>query len=100
MLITFQSPAYADVMLFGEVAEKMLEIISKEFSDKGIITVENLPAAIASLKAAISAGIQLKVQRATESDDEEPVGIPQRALPLVDLFEASLTNRVPVVWGV
>lgn len=58
MLITFKSPASADVMMFGEVAEKMLEIIGKEPSGKGIITVENLPAAIARMKDAINADVQ------------------------------------------
>ncbi len=33
----------------------MLEIIGKEPSGKGVITVENLPAAIARLKDAINA---------------------------------------------
>ena len=100
MLITFKSPASADVMMFGEVAEKMLEIIGKEPSGKGIITVENLPAAIARLKDAINADVQSRGQETQDANGANSVSIAQRALPLVELFEWSLKQRVPVVWGV
>lgn len=100
MLITFKSPASADVMMFGEVAEKMLEIIGKEPSGKGIITVENLPAAIARLKDAINADDPSRGQATQGANSADSVSIAQRALPLVELFERSLMQEVPVVWGV
>ncbi|MCL4681172.1 MAG: DUF1840 family protein [Rhodocyclaceae bacterium] len=100
MLITFKSPASADVMMFGEVAEKMLEIIGKEPSGKGIITVENLPAAIARMKDAINADVQSRGQATQDANGADSVSIAQRALPLVELFERSLKQEVPVVWGV
>jgi hypothetical protein len=100
MLITFKSPASSDVTMFGEVAVKMLEIIGKEFTDKGIITVENLPAAIARLKGAISADIRIRCQAEPGNDGKDSVGIAQRAPPLVELLEWSLKQAVPVVWGV
>jgi hypothetical protein len=100
MLITFKSPASSDVMMFGDVAKQMMKIIGKEFSDQGIITVEDLPAAIAKLKAAISTDTQSGSQSEPNGDDEKSVGIAQRALPLVELLEWSLKQAVPVVWGV
>jgi hypothetical protein len=100
MLITFKSPASADVMMFGDVARNILEIIGKEYADKGIITVENLPAAIAKLKAAIIADIQIRSHATSNSVGEDSVGIAQRAPPLVELLEWSLKQEVPVVWGV
>lgn len=100
MLITFKSPASSDVMMFGEVAEKMLEIIGKEPSGKGIITVENLPAAIARLKDAIKADDLSRGQATQDTNGADSVSIAQRALPLVELFEWSLKQEVPVVWGV
>lgn len=100
MLITFKSPASADVMMFGEVAEKMLEIIGKEPSGKGIITVENLPAAIDKLKGAINADVQSRGQATQDANGGDSVSISQRAIPLIELFERSLKQEVPVVWGV
>ena len=55
MMITFQSQAAGDVMMFGDVAKQMLKIIGKEPADAGIVTVAQLPAAIAALKDAIAA---------------------------------------------
>lgn len=100
MLITFKSPASSDVMMFGEVAERMMRIIGKDPADKGIVTVENLPAAIAKLKAAVSADAQPGSQLAPGNDGKQSVGLTQRALPLIELFEWSLKQEVPVVWGV
>lgn len=100
MLITFKSSASSDVTMFGEVAEIMMEILGKDPSVKGIVTVENLPAAIAKLKAAISADIQVRDQGTPNASGDDSVSIAQRALPLVELFEWSLKQEVPVVWGV
>lgn len=99
MLITFKSPASSDVTMFGDVAKQMMKIIGKDISDKGIVTVEYLPAAISKLKAAISADIQIESQSEPNGDDGKSVGIVQRAPPLVELFEWSLKQKVPVVWG-
>lgn len=100
MLVTFKSSASSDVIMFGDVAVKMMEILGKDPSDKGIITVENLPDAIAKLKAAIGADVQIRGKAISDANGDDPVSIAQRALPLVELFEWSLKQGVPVVWGV
>lgn len=110
MIITFQSQAAGDVIMFGDVAHRMLEVMGKEVADKGIITVEQLPDAIARLRSAIA---EDKAQRAGKSEDELPqleraagggsrpfVSLAQRAVPLVELLELALKKHKPVVWGV
>ena len=110
MIITFQSQAAGDVIMFGDVAMRMMEIMGREASKKGIITVEQLPTAIARLKAAIALD---KAQRAGKSDDDLPstekaadgasrpfVSLTQRAVPLVEMLELSLKKNHAVVWGV
>ena len=105
MIVTFKSPASGDVIMFGDVAKRMMQIMGKDATDKGIITVEQLPDAIAGLKAAIAGD---KAQRTTAPDDEEPaakglsapVSLAQRAIPLLELLEWSLKKSKPVVWGV
>ena len=53
MLFVFKSDASADVIMFAEVARKLLAIVGKDPEDaKGIITVAQLPDAIARLNAA------------------------------------------------
>lgn len=113
MIVTFQSPASGDVIMFGDVAQRMMKIMGKEASDKGIVTVEQLPDAIARLKAAIEedkrqrAGLQEEDLPRTELDhsghaqsSRPHVTLTQRAVPLLELLEWSLKKQKPVVWGV
>lgn len=110
MIITFRSQAAGDVIMFGDVAKRMMEIMGKEPVDKGIVTVEQLPDAIARLKAAIAAD---KAGRAGKTDGDLPsteqaegggnrpfVSLTQRAVPLVEMLELSLKKGKAVVWGV
>lgn len=109
MLVTFKSAAAADVIMFGDVAKKLIEIMGKDPSDgKGIVTVEQIPEAMARLRSAIE---EDKARQATHNQEEEdaeqgktgmaaPVGLAQRAWPLLDMLEYSQQEAVPVVWGV
>ncbi|MBL8488309.1 MAG: DUF1840 family protein, partial [Rhodocyclaceae bacterium] len=53
-MFVFRSEAAPDIMMFGEVAKRLLELIGKEAGDRGVITVEQMPEAIARLRAAIA----------------------------------------------
>jgi len=110
MIVTFQSPASGDVIMFGDVAHRMMELMGKDPDPKGIVTVEQLPDAITRLRAAIEAD---KQRLAAMQDDERPqfevgeggvkrpfVSLAQRAAPLMELLEWSLKKKKPVVWGV
>lgn len=113
MIITFQSAAAGDVIMFGDVAQRMMKLMGKEPTDQGIVTVEQLPEAIARLKAAIEDD---KRQRIGVSEDDLPLTEPdpgkrvkssrpfvtltQRAVPLLELLEWALKKKKPVVWGV
>jgi hypothetical protein len=111
MLITFKSAAAADVLMFGDHGKAILKILGKDGDDpQGIVTVEQLPDAIARLRAAIAAD---KASRSQPTDAEEeaareagqsgmaaPVSLAQRAYPLLAMMEDSLKERTPVTWGV
>lgn len=114
MIITFKSAAAGDVIMFGDVAQRMMELMGKEPSEKGIVTVEQLPDAIARLKAAIA---EDKARMAALAEAERPLEEParnggngestrpfvslyQRAVPLLELLEWALKKQKPVLWGV
>lgn len=107
-MITFQSEASGDVMMFDEVAHRMMDIIGKEHTQRGVVTVEQLPECIARLKAAIAedrARARGRPDGEGDGDEEETgvaarVSLAQRALPLLELFERSLAREKPVLWGV
>lgn len=103
MLISFKSSGAGDVMMFGEVASRMLEVMGKDATAKrGVITVEQLPAAIEKLRAAATAD---KAQPVAVADDQNEttdatakVSFAQRAVPLIDLLSSALRDDEPVIW--
>lgn len=107
-MITFRSEVGPDIMMFDEVAQRMMELMGKEKTRQGVVTVEQLPDGIARLKAAATADRALHRGTAhaddSDGDDEgaaEPhVGFAQRAIPLIELLEISLARKVPVTWGI
>ena len=110
MLIIFKSPASGDVIMFEKNGKEMLGVLGKDPADaKGIVTVEQLPGAIAAVKAAIESdktrlAEQAREAAAPDEDDAKPSGggvsFFQRAVPLLELLERSLKDKVPVTWGV
>jgi len=108
-LVVFQSKAAGDVIMFGDVARRLMTVMGKDPEAKGIITVEQLPAAIERLETAIADD---KARNARMSDEERPqveggeggkrpyVSFAQRAAPLLDLLQWARRKEKPVVWGV
>lgn len=109
MLVVFKSAPSADLLYFGDVAKLMMELMGKEATDKGVITVEQLPDAIARLEAAVRGDRpqhreHLLADETKETDpdgNERPhVSLTRRALPLLEMLKEALKEKEPVVWGV
>jgi hypothetical protein len=110
MLVIFKSAACGDLLYFGDVAKAMMALMGKEVTDKGIVTVEQLPDAIARLAAAIAGDKPQHREHlladepkteTTENGGERPfVSLTRRALPLLEMLKVSLAEKEPVVWGV
>jgi len=106
MLITFKSPASNDVVMFRNNARELLGILGKHSDDlQGVVTVEQLPAALARVVAAIRSDKEHPRSPANLDSDADgaadaSVRLSQRALPMVDLLERSMKEEVPVTWGV
>lgn len=107
MLIIFKSSASGDVIMFEKNGKEMLSVLGKDPQDaKGIVTVEQLPEAITALQAAIEADKARGAEQANDEPADEaktPGGVVsffQRAVPLLELLERSLKDKVPVTWGV
>ena len=96
--------------MFGDVAQRLMKIMGKDVGAKGIVTVEQLPDAIARIEAAIAAD---KVQQANVAEEDRPVSetgargenrpfvtLTQRAVQLLELLRWSLKKKKPMMWGV
>jgi len=110
MLITFKSRADADVIMFGEVGRQILVVIGKDpLEPQGIVTVEQLPEALAALQAAVETDRQERKADAPEDEDEDAareralrapvISFAQRAVPLQTMLQHSLREKTPVIWS-
>ncbi len=102
MLVRFETPAYATIVMFGEVAIALLKLMGQSGTVPGALLAEDIPRALAQLKAAVAEHPQrpLNPQPGTQrsADAGEPVSLAQRALPLIGLLEAAARTGEHVIW--
>ena len=119
MLYKFKSRSTADLILLEPHGRRLLEIIGKEPSAIGIVTVAQIPAAVAALETAVqeeerriaAAREQAKAQiaaahaagddteEAQAKEDSEMVTLRQRAAPFIEMLRRSAEGGHDVVWG-
>lgn len=103
MIYEFKSRATGSVIMTEDIAEKLLKVIGKEPGSTGIVTVEQLPAAVAALRNKLPAEGPDERQESTDDGDDEPkssVSLQQRAFPLIEMMETALKAGKDVTWGV
>lgn len=105
----FKSQAAADVIMLAPSGGQILDIIGKEHSPQGIVTVAQMPGAIQALEAAVeqekaaAAAHHAQAHGLDESRFEthvEGVSLAQRAAPFIELLRRSAEEGRDVVWGV
>ena len=107
MLYRFKSQATADVLMLETNARQLLEAAGKQAGATGIFTVEQIPAALAGLEAAIALeanahhnGDALAVEGHETEAELGHVALHRRAAPLIDMLKRSVKEGKDVVWGV
>ena len=105
MIYKFKSQAAADVIMLQMNGEQMLNIVGKTPSPQGIITVAQIPAAIAALEAAVVSHEAVVARRQKDLTHEEEIEgdsvmLRQRAAPFINLLRCSAEAGKDVVWGV
>ena len=104
MLVRFRSRASGNITMFGDVAIKLLKLMGRTGKVPGAIMPEDIPAALQQLKTALSEYANqipkdgTEEQEASDSFIDEPVSLPTRAIPLIELLEGSLAEDVGVMW--
>lgn len=111
MLIVFHSKAASDVMMFAAHALAVMHVMGRHYGDtlpeRGVITHEQLPAAIAALEQAIAVDKENDREEDRDPDENddvklhpiaEPVSFRQRAWPLLTMLRASNEREVDVMW--
>lgn len=99
MPITFHTKSYADIPYLNDVGKQLITLMGHTPNVPGAILASDLPAAIAHLRAAIAETETPQPEADNRADEEEqPIGLSQRVLPLLELLEAARTNKENVMW--
>jgi len=102
MLITFKTPVYADITMFGDVAKALIQMMGHSGSVPGAILAEDVPQALARLKAAVAVNPDAPLNPRSDDDDEnargQSVSLAHRAMPLIELLETAARDGKNVMW--
>lgn len=108
MLYKFKSRATSDLIMLEPVGRRVLQIIGKSPDDAhGIITAEQIPAAIAALQKAVD---EEKADQAVAADaggtdagealpePSERIWLRQRVAPFIEMLQTSAAQGREVIW--
>ena len=110
MLYKFKSRATADLIMLEPIGRRVLQILGKDADQaQGIITVEQIPAAIAALQkavaqeeAAAAAAPPPQTDEGASTDDikdpSERVWLRQRVVPFIEMLQDSAAAGREVTW--
>lgn len=103
MLITFKTPVYADITMFGDVAKALIRMMGHSGTIPGAILAEDVPKALEKLREAVAhnPNAPLNPHRDEDGDEDvrrESVSLAKRALPLMELLAAAAREAQHVIW--
>ena len=99
MLITFETKAYANITMFGDVAKRLIKFMGHSGTVPSAILAEDLPEALRKLRSSIESEMAIEQDDEAEAgEDENYVSIDKRAKPLIELLEAAIEQNVDVMW--
>ena len=100
-MITFHTKSYADITFLGDTGKQLIELMGHTVSIPGAILASDLPAALAHLRAGVTANTAIEQPVAADGQDqdkERPISLAHRALPLIQLLGAALADKENVMW--
>ena len=98
MLITFKTKSYANIIMFGDVGTKMLEMMSFGVSVPGAIIAEDVAQALSNLRRGLESVSEIVEPEGDAGDDQPAVSLNTRALPLMELLQSAIEDENHVHW--
>lgn len=100
MPITFHTKSYADLTFLTDVGKQLIELTGHTPNVPGAILANDLPAALARLRTGLATTeLDAQLDETPHPDEEErPIHLSRRALPLIALLEAARADKENVMW--
>jgi Domain of unknown function (DUF1840) len=102
MIYEFKSKATGNLIMTEVVGDMVLAACGRKGASSGVITVADMPVAIANLKAAVAASkaVEQAPSSATDPTDQTPqIGLAARALPFMEMLQRALAGDKDITWG-
>lgn len=103
MLVTFRSRATEPITMFHDVALDLIKMMGSSGRIPSALAADEVAVAAKRLRAALH-GTPMPAAKSTDdadADDEEEqqaVGLPTRAVPLLDLLDRAAAQHAEVLW--
>jgi len=98
MLITFKTKSYANITMFGEIGQKLLEMMDFGVSVPGAIIAEDVPRALSNLQNRLESVVEVVEPVGEAGDDQPAVSLRTRAVPLLELLQSAVADENIVRW--
>ena len=99
MMYKFKSRATGDLIMTQPVGDRVLSIIGKSPSAQGIIDLDQMPAALGALEAAVAAESPQRGNDDDASPQADTVSLRQRVWPMVEMIKRAAAENQPITWG-
>jgi hypothetical protein len=102
MIVTFQSRAHADILMFGDIAVSLLKLMGHSGTVPGALQAGDIPTALDHLKKAVAINKAIVADASDRVEEEESgertINLAHRALPLIELLTAAAIAKCDVMW--
>jgi len=100
MLVTFSCPAHPDIIIFGDLAVRLLKLMGRSSTVPSALLAEDVKAALQRLESAMKEVRQLPESEASAlcwGDGSELI-LPHQALPIIKLLKVARKTKCHVIW--
>ncbi|MET0660357.1 MAG: DUF1840 family protein [Steroidobacteraceae bacterium] len=103
MLVTFRSRATEPITMFHDVALDLIKLMGASGRIPSALSADEVASAATRLRAALHVvHTPVPKKNADEPDEDEDeaeaVGLPTRAVPLLDLLDRAAASHAEVLW--
>lgn len=99
MLVTFTSDAHENITMFGDVAVQLIKMMGHSGVVPSAILADDVPAALERLKRSIQKEKEGCLSHDNLDENEPPVRLAHRALPLLQLLQNAVKQHCDVLWS-
>ena len=98
MLVTFSTARYSDIMLFGDIAKQLLQLMGHSGTIPGAILADDVPKALQGLQQGLETPASADAAEQAKEGKSIHVSLNKRALPLIELLQSAIKNHSDVMW--